>query len=95
MDVPLFHGGTGYSDVFDQDQLDNARHRLVAVPHRDMDHTGEFDFVSTPHRDVPFTNGTQTRTDLPVDGAVNDVARVVVSPGMGELPQFGSNLPFH
>lgn len=95
VDVPLFHDGTGYSDGFDQDQLDNGRHRLVAVPHRDTDHTGDFDFVSTPHRDVPFTNGTQMRTDLPVDGAVNDVARIVVSPGVGEPPQFGSNTPLH
>lgn len=79
-DVPvrLFHPRTGYSDAFgDQKRLEESQ-RLVAVPHRDMNHSGAFEFTEAPHTDVPFTNGPEARTDLPVDDAVNDVASVSV-----------------
>lgn len=88
VDVRLFDDGTGYSDVFDQDRLSNGRHRLIAVPHRDIEHTGSFDFTSAPHKDIPFTRGTRVREDLPVDGAVNDEAVVVVSQGSRDVDQF-------
>ncbi len=84
VEVSVFDDGTGYSEVFEQDRLENGRHRLVAVPHRDMEQTGSFDFTTEPHTDIPFTEGTQTRDDLPVEDAVNDIARVVVAPGHGE-----------
>lgn len=86
--VNLFEDGTGYSDSFDQDRLELGTHRLLAVPHRDVSGTGEFEFAGDSHTDIPFTNGPQTRSDLPVDGAVNDVADVVVSRGRGEPKGF-------
>jgi hypothetical protein len=41
-----------------------------------MDGSGDFNFTTEPHVDVPFTKGSRIRTDLPVDDAVNDEARV-------------------
>lgn len=81
VEVPLFDEGTGYSPAFgDRDRLEETQ-RLVAVPHRDMNHSGSFEFVTEEnpgHADIPFTNGRQVRDDLPVDGAVNDWAEVKV-----------------
>lgn len=75
--VDLFAEGTGFSPEFSgQTRLEHGQ-RLVAVPHRDLNRTGEFEFTEEGH-DKPFTNGSRTRTDLPVDGAVNDVAAVAV-----------------
>lgn len=79
-DVPvkLFHGRTGYSEAFgDQKRLEESQ-QLIAVPHRDVNHSGAFEFTEAPHTDVPFTDGPETRFDLPVDDAVNDVASVTV-----------------
>lgn len=82
-DVPvsLFRDGSGFSSAFaDQDQLEEDR-TLVAVPHRDINHSGEFEFEADPHIDVPFTNGTHERDDLPFPGAVNSIADVEVLSG--------------
>lgn len=81
--VPLFHDGTGYSPEFEGQRRLERNQRLVAVPHRDMEHTGGFEFAHGEHTDIPFTNGPQTNTNLPVDGAVNDVATVTVGQGNG------------
>jgi len=76
--VKLFHGSTGYSPGFEgQNRLERDQ-KLVAVPHRDMNHTGEFEFTGGHPVDIPFTDGPQTETTLPVDGAVNDTATVTV-----------------
>lgn len=76
VEVRLFEDGTGYSDAFgDQDRLEESQ-PLVAVPHRDMNHNSSFEKGT----DIPFTNGTQVRNDLPLDGAVNDWADVKVVP---------------
>lgn len=76
--VRLFHRSRGYSESFGNQKRLGESQRLIAVPHRDMNHSGEFEFTKAPHTDVPFTNGPEARTDLPVDGAVNDVAAVTV-----------------
>lgn len=78
-EVPLFDSGTGFSSEFE------GRHRLwgnqtlIAVPHRDINRNGKFDFTTEPHVDIPFTEGSRMRGDLPVDGAVNDEAHVTVT----------------
>lgn len=70
--VELFDADTGVlPEVAEQGQLEEDQ-TLIAVPHRDMDHSGEFDSSV----DVPFSGGSRIRTDLPADGAVNDVADV-------------------
>ncbi|MEF8861305.1 MAG: hypothetical protein V5A29_15825 [Haloarculaceae archaeon] len=77
--VELFDEGSGYSPAFGDRARLKEDQRLVAVPHRDMNHNGSFDFVTAEnpaHADIPFTNGTRARDDLPVDGAVNDWAEV-------------------
>lgn len=76
--VRLFHHRTGYSQEFGNQKRLKESQSLIAVPHRDMNHTGEFEFTGEHHTDVPFTNGPETREDLPVPGAVNDVAEVTV-----------------
>jgi hypothetical protein len=80
--VPLFVEENGISPAFhDQERLEHGQ-RLVAVPHRDVNDNGTFDFTDeneNPH-DIPFTDGSRARTDLPVDGAVNDIAAVAVVP---------------
>jgi len=74
--VELFDPDAGFSKEFEgRDRLRQSQ-PLVAVPHRDMDGSGEFNFTTDPHVDVPFTEGSRIRTDLPVDGAVNDEAKV-------------------
>ncbi|SFG14516.1 hypothetical protein SAMN04488063_1562 [Halopelagius inordinatus] len=81
VEVQLFDDGTGYSPAFgDRERLEEDQ-PLVAVPHRDRNDNGSFDFVTEEnpaHADIPFTNGTQVRDDLPVDGATNDWADVKV-----------------
>lgn len=84
IEVTLFEDDTGYSPEFADQQRLEADQRLVAVPHRDIEHTGEFDFTGHEHTDIPFTNGTQVRDDLPVDDAVNDWAYVRVVPDNGD-----------
>ena len=76
--VRLFHPTRGFSPTFEGQKRLTEDQRLVAVPHRDMEHTGEFDFSEAPHVDVPFTQGSREREDLPVDGAVNSVASVAI-----------------
>lgn len=77
VEVPLFEEGSGYSShAFDQSRLQEDQ-PLVAVPHRDVNHNGTFDFVAAAH-DIPFTHGTHVRNDLPFPGAVNDWADVKV-----------------
>ena len=77
--VELFDPDTGFSAEFEgQDRLEEDQ-PLVAVPHRDMEHTGEFDFTTDPHVDVPHTEGSKMRTDLPVDDAVNDEAYLTIT----------------
>jgi hypothetical protein len=70
--VELFDADTGVlPEVAEQEQLEEDQ-TLIAVPHRDMDHSGEFDSSV----DIPFSKGSRIRTDLPADGGVNDVADV-------------------
>lgn len=76
--VELFDPVTGISEEFEGQERLRESQPLVAVPHRDMAHSGEFDFTTDPHVDIPFTNGNRTRSDLPVEDAVNDVADVTV-----------------
>lgn len=77
--VRLFNSHFGFSPQYAGRKRLHEDQTLIAVPHRDIEHTGEFDFTSRPHVDIPFTNGAQAREDLPVDGAVNDVAHVEVA----------------
>lgn len=95
VDVPvvLFHSGLGYSEAetadddgfYDADRLhdilDDGQDEidLIAVPHRDMNHSGLFEFTGEEPVDIPFQNGPRVEEDLPVDDAVNDVATVTVS----------------
>ena len=76
MTVELFDPDTGFSQEYEGQERLRESQTLVAVPHRDMDYSGEFNFTEDPHVDVPFTEGSRIRTDLPVDGAVNDEADV-------------------
>jgi hypothetical protein len=76
--VQLFNPTTGFSEPYEGLSRIYSTQDLVAVPHRDMNHNGEFDFTVEPHTDVPFTNGPSERDDLPVDNAVNSLARVTV-----------------
>ncbi|WP_144796610.1 DUF7282 domain-containing protein [Halorubrum depositum] len=70
--VELFDADTGVlPEVAEQERLTESQ-TLIAVPHRDMDHSEKFDSSV----DVPFSEGSRLRTDLPADGAVNDVADV-------------------
>lgn len=70
-----FHDVTRLQDILDdgQDEID-----LIAVPHRDVNHSGEFEFAGEEHTDIPFQNGPREEENLPVDNAVNDVATVSV-----------------
>lgn len=74
--VELFDSDTGFSSEFEGRSRLRKSQTLIAVPHRDMDHSGDFNFTADPHVDIPFTKGSRIRTDLPVDGAVNDEADV-------------------
>lgn len=74
--VELFDPDTGFSEEFEGRERLRQSQTLIAVPHRDMDYSGDFNFTSDPHVDIPFTEGSRIRNDLPVDGAVNDEAEV-------------------
>ncbi|WP_331235311.1 DUF7282 domain-containing protein [Natronorarus salvus] len=78
--VRLIHPTRGFSSAFDDQNRLSEDQRPIVVPHRDMEHIGEFDFAVAPYVDIPFTNGTREREDLPVEGAVNNVASVTVAP---------------
>jgi hypothetical protein len=78
-EIALFDGGTGFSSEFEGRVRLWDDQTLIAVPHRDINGNGEFDFTTEPHVDIPFTNGSRMRGDLPVDGAVNDQAQVTVT----------------
>lgn len=78
-EVALFDTGTGFSGEFEGRKRLWKDQTLIAVPHRDINGNGEFDFTTEPHVDIPFTSGSRIREDLPVDGAVNDEARVTVT----------------
>jgi hypothetical protein len=70
--VELFNADTGVlPEIAEQERLKKSQ-TLIAVPHRDMNHSGEFEASV----DVPFSEGSRIRTDLPAEGAVNDVANV-------------------
>lgn len=81
--VPLFNPGSGYSEAFGEQNRLQETQRLVAVPHRDMNHNGTFDFTGESHIDIPFTRGPAVRTDLPVTNAVNDIDLVKVVENSG------------
>lgn len=90
--VVFFHPGMGYSRAeseddggfYDvtrlQDILDDGQDEIdvIAVPHRDMNHSGRFEFTGEDHVDIPFQNGPKAEQNLPVEDAVNDVATLTV-----------------
>jgi hypothetical protein len=76
--VELFNPDTGFSEEFEGRERLRRSQTLIAVPHRDIDRSGDFNFTTEPHVDVPFTKGSRIRTDLPVDDAVNDEAYVTL-----------------
>jgi hypothetical protein len=76
--VEVFDSETGFSEEFEGRERLRRSQTLIAVPHRDMDYSGDFNFTTEPHVDIPFTEGSRIRADLPVDNAVNDEARVTL-----------------
>lgn len=77
--VALFDSGPSFSSEFEGRNRLWDDQTLIAVPHRDVNRNGEFDFTTEPHVDMPFTGRSRVREDRPVDGAVNDETRVTVT----------------